>query len=85
MKKEFHWFLSKNTHTLTNSVPHTKGDMFNKTKSLQDNKNTVILSGDKDSSIVVMNKKDYYKKVEEMINERIEQRKYEETGDKRKN
>ena len=40
-----------------------------------------MLSGDKDSTIVIMNKKDYNKKVEEMINEGIEQGKYEETED----
>ena len=58
---------------------HTKDDTYNKIKSLRDNKNIVILSGDKDSSIVIMNKIGCDKKVEEMINEGIEQGKYEET------
>ena len=44
-------------------------------------KNIVILSGDKDSSTVIMNQKDYDKKVEEMINERVALGKYEETDD----
>ena len=72
VKEEFHQFLRNTTNTLTNNVYHTKDDTCNKTKSLRDNKNIVILSGDKDSSIVIMNKKDYNKKVEEMINEGIE-------------
>ena len=68
-------------YTLTKNVYHTKDDTYNKTKSLRDNKNIVILSGDKDSSIVIMNKIDYDKKVEQMINEGIEQGKYEESED----
>ena len=81
VKEEFHQFLRNTTYTLTNNVYHTKDDTYNKTKSLRDNKNIVILSGDKDSSIVIMNKIDYDKKVEQMINEGIEQGKYEETED----
>ena len=71
VKEEFHQFLRNTTYTLTNNVYHTKDDTYNKTKSLRDNKNIVILSGNFDSSIVRMNKKDYDKKVEEMINEGI--------------
>ena len=81
VKEEFHQFLRNMTYTLTNNVYHTKVNTYNKTKSLGDNKNIVILSGDKDNSIVIMNKKDYNKKVEERINEGIEQGKYEETED----
>ena len=71
VKEEFHQFLRNTTYTLTNNVYHTKDDTYNKTKSLRDNKNIVILSENFDSSIVRMNKKDYDKKVEEMINEGI--------------
>ena len=71
VKEEFHQFLRNTTYTLTNNVYHTKDDTYNKTKSLRDNKNIVILSENFDSSIVKMNKKDYDKKVEEMINEGI--------------
>ena len=71
VKEEFHQFLRNTTYTLTNNVYHTKDDTYNKTKSLRDNKNIFILSENFDSSIVRMNKKDYDKKVEEMINEGI--------------
>ena len=81
VKEEFHQFLRNSTYTLTNNVYHTKDDTYNKTKSLRDNKAIVILSGEKDSSVVIMNKKDYNKKVEEIINEGIEQRKYEKNDD----
>ena len=81
LKEEFHQFLRNTTYTLANNVYHTKDDTYTETKSLRDNKNIVILSGDKDSSIVIMNKIDYDKKVGKMINDGIEQGKYEETED----
>ena len=67
VKEEFHQFRRNTTHTLANNVYHTKDDTYKKIKSLRDNKKIVILSGDKDSGIVIMNK--------------IEQGKYEGTGD----
>ena len=71
VKEEFYQFIRNTTYTLTNNVYHTKDDTYNKTKSLRDNKNIFILSENFDSSIVRMNKKDYDKKVEEMISEGI--------------
>ena len=79
VKEEFHQFLRNTTYTLANNIYHTKDDTYQKIKSLRDNKNIVIRSGDKDSSIVlrsgdkdssivIMNKIDYDKEVEEMIN-----------------
>ena len=61
VKEEFHQFRRNTTHTLANNAYHTKEDIYNKTKSLRVNKNTATLSGDKDNSIVVMNKIDYDK------------------------
>ena len=81
VKEEFDQLLRNIIHTLTNNVYHTKDGTFNKTKLLRDNKNIVKLSGDKDSSIVVVNEIDYDKKVEEMIKERIGREKDEETED----
>ena len=70
---EFHQFLRNTTHTLANNVYHTKDDTYKKIKLLKNNKNIVIRSGDKYSSIDIMNKKYYDKKVEEMINKGVEQ------------
>ena len=53
--------------------------MCYKTKVIRENRDNVILSGDKDSSIVIMNKKYYNRKIDDMINERIQQGKYKET------
>ena len=81
LKEEFPQFLRNTTYTLTNNVYDSKDNTYNKTKSLRDNKNIVIFSGDKDSSIVIMNKIDYDKKLEQIINEGIERGKYEKTDD----
>ena len=43
---------------------------------IRENEDITILSGDKDSSIVVMNKKDYNRKIDDLINEGIQQGKY---------
>ena len=50
--------------------------MYHETKCIKDNKDIVILSGDKDSSIVILNKNDYSRKIG------IQQQKYKETNDK---
>ena len=55
--------------------------MYHKTKFIRDNKDIVILSGDKDSSIVIMNRKDYSKKIDDMINDGMQQGKYKGTDD----
>ena len=48
---------------------------------LRNNKDIVILSGVKDSSVVVMNIVNFVKKIGGMINEGIQQGKYEMTTD----
>ena len=48
---------------------------------MRNNKDIVLLSGDKDSTAVAINKVDYVKKVNGMINKGIQQGKYEITTD----
>ena len=55
--------------------------MYHYTKFIRDNKDIAILSGDKDSSIAIMDKKDYNKKIDEIINDGIQQGKHKETDD----
>lgn len=55
--------------------------MYHKTKLTRDDKDIVIHLGDKDSSIIIMNKKDYNRKIDDMINGGIQQAKYKETED----
>ena len=53
--------------------------MYHKSKVIRENRDIAILSGGKNSSIVIMNKKDYNRKIDDMINEGIQQKKYQET------
>ena len=48
-----------------------KDHTYKELKTLIQNKDVVILKGDKDSSVVIVNKTDYITKVETMIEERI--------------
>ena len=66
----------------TQNIYHTKDDTYQHLGHLIQNNNIVLLSGDKDSSVVVMNKKDYIFKVDNMINEGIQQGKYNWPNDK---
>ena len=53
--------------------------MYHKSKVIRENRDIVIFSRGKNSSIVIMNKKDYNRKIDDMINEGIQQRQYKET------
>ena len=79
-KEEFHQFIKNTTYKFLNNVYRTKDTIYHKTKVIRENRDIAILSGDKDSSIV-MNKKDYNRKIDGMINEGIQQERYEETDD----
>ena len=80
-KEDFHEYVRGATNKFTQNIYRTKDDTFKSLKELKDNKNIVILSGDKDSSIVIMNKDDYKNKVNDMIEEGISTVKYERTID----
>ena len=80
-KEEFHEFLRANTNKFTQNVYQTKDNTFKSLKSFRDNKDIVVLSGDKDSSVVTMNKQDYINKVNKLIDDGIQAGKYERTTD----
>ena len=69
------------TCTLSNNVMHAKEDTFKKSKALKGNKAIMILSGDKDSPVVILNKDDYVNKVQVMLNEGIISGKYGKSTD----
>ena len=70
-KEEFHQFLRKTTYKLSNITYRTRDNMYPKTKFIRDNRDIIILSGYNDSSMVIMNKQDYNKKIDDMIIEEI--------------
>ena len=67
------------TNKFTQNIYHSKDNTVKSLKDIRNNENIVILSGDKDSIAVFMNKIDYINKVDDMINEGITNRKYEKT------
>ena len=60
--KIFHEFLRSATNTFTQNVYKTKDSTYNLLKPLQRNKDIVLLSGDKDSSVVILDKACYNEK-----------------------
>ena len=62
------------------NVISTEDHTCKELKTLIHNKDVVILKGDKDSSIAIMNKADYIKKMETMIEEGIKNGTYAEAG-----
>ena len=56
-------------------------DTFKTLNNLRKNQSIIILDGDKDSSVVIMNKVDYIDKMEQMLNEGIEKGVYAKSKD----
>ena len=56
---------------MSQNVYHTKDNTFKETHKIQNNNNVVILPGDKDSSVIIVHRSDYTKKVESMLQEGI--------------
>ena len=61
-KEEFHEFLRHTTDLLSQNVYHTKDNTFKETHKIRNNNNVVIPPGDKDSSVIIVNRSDYAKK-----------------------
>ena len=74
-----HEDLRKMTNKFTQNIYHTKDDTYRNLRHLIQNNFIVLLAGDKDSLVVVMNKNHYILKVDNMINEGIQKGKYEWT------
>ena len=70
-KENFHEFLRSATNTFTQNVYRTKDRSYNLLKPLQRNKDIVLLSGDKDSSVVILDKVCYNEKINRLINDGI--------------
>lgn len=81
VKEDFHEYLRGITNKFAQNIYHTKDNTFKSLKELRNNKDIVILSGDKDSSVVILNKVDYVNKVNAMIDEGVIGGKYVRTTD----
>ena len=65
----------------TNNIYTTKGYAYHNLRGMIQNKDIVVVKGDKDSSVVIMKKSDYVTKLDTMINHDIMKDTYVETTD----
>ena len=79
--ENFHEFLRGYTDIFSKNVLSTNDETYKKLKHLIRKSNIVILRGDKDSSMVIMNRSDYIEKLEGMIEEGAKKGTYKKTED----
>ena len=80
-KEHFHEFLRANTDIFTKNVYSSKDKTYSKLRTLMRDKNVAVIPGDKDSSVVIMDKADYVEKLQNMLDEGIEDGIYETSSD----
>ena len=79
--EHFHESLSGYTDIFTNIIYAAKGYTYHNICGMIQNKNIVVVKGDKDYSIVIMKKSDYITKLDTTIDDRIMKGTYVETTD----
>ena len=80
-KEDFHECLRAYTDMFTKNVHAARDYTYHNLRNLLNDENIVIVKGDKDSCVVVMDKSDYMNKMNDMIKKGIEDGTYEETVD----
>lgn len=80
-REQFHEFLRAYTDIFTKNVYAAKDYTYYNLKRLIKNNNVAIVPGDKESCVVIMKRSDYMTKMQNMIDEGIENGIYEETTD----
>ena len=79
--ESFHEFLRGYTDMFSKNVLNNEDFTYKNLKSLIQDENIVILQGDKDSSVLIMDKKDYIQKLQNTIEEGINKGTSEKMGD----
>ena len=80
-RENFHEFLRAYCDIFAKNIYNATDYTYSNLKKLIRDDNLAIISGDKDSSVIVMDKKDYINKMETMINLGIEKGVYVEAED----
>ena len=79
--EDFHEFLRAYADIFTKNIYATKDYTYKNLKNLIENKDLVVISGDKDSCVVILKRGDYDKKLQGMIDEGITNGTYAPTAD----
>ena len=80
-KEKLHELLRSYTDIFSNNIYKTRDYTYCNLRRLSRNEEVVVVSGDKDSCVVLMNKSDYVEKLQNMIDDGIENKVYELTTD----
>ena len=80
-KENFHEYMKSVTNIVSNNVYRDKNNTFKLLNRLRKNENMVVISADKESCTVIVNKTDCVNKFNAMISEGISKGKYVETVD----
>ena len=81
LKETFHEFLRSSTSIISNNIYSEKDNRIKLLSPLIKNGNIVPLAADKESCTVILDKSDYIRKVNNIIEEGMQQGKYIETID----
>ena len=79
--QHFHEFLRGYTDIFSNNIYATKDYTYHNLRGMIQNKDIIVVKGDKDSSVVIMKKSDYVTKLDTMIDDGIIKGTYVETTD----
>ena len=79
--ENFHEFVGAYTDIFTTNIFATKDHTYHNLKDITRDKDLVLFNGDKDSSVVVINRIDYNNIMQKMIDDGIKNKIYEETTD----
>ena len=66
-KEDFHEFLRAYTDIFTKNIFMTRDNTYSKLKRIIKDESIAVISGDKDSSVVIMNKADYVHMMQDML------------------
>ena len=78
---DFHEFLKAYTDIFTKNIYATKDFTYKNLKNMINNDKLAVVSGDKDSCVVIMTRKDSNNKLEAMLNDGISKGMYARTED----
>ena len=79
--EDFHELLRAYTDIFTKNIHATKDCTYKHLKTLTENKDLLVSSGDKDSCLVILKRSDYDRKLQSMIDEEITNGTYAPTTD----